>query len=226
MLKLATDIERKYYEDFMYPWQDEIFSVLRSEKFYLTGGTCLSRFYYQHRYSDDLDFFFDGTMFSREEFEADFRVIINEIGKAYKYQLSIDSEHFKQAFLIKDQYELKIDFVYEPVKSIGARKHNGVIVIDNKENLVSNKLSTIYNRKTSKDYTDLFYLLQEYHLEEVIRWAEEKMVPLDYESTILCLVDGTFQGDVCLTKAIDENQFISFTKGLIQDLLNHAKKVR
>lgn len=25
--------------------------------FFLTGGTALSRFYYNHRYSDDLDFF-------------------------------------------------------------------------------------------------------------------------------------------------------------------------
>lgn len=226
MLRIANDNDHKFYSELMYPWQDEIFKLVGSGKFYLTGGTCLSRFYYQHRYSDDLDFFFDGSIFAQEEFEADFRVIIHEIGKIYPYQLSIDSEHFKQAFLIKDQHRLKIDFVFEPVKSIGMRKHNGVIVTDNKENLVSNKLSTIYNRKTSKDYIDLFYLLQEFSLEEVIKWAEEKMVPLDYESTILCLVDGTFEGDVYLTKALDENQFIDFTKGLINDLLQHAKKVR
>lgn len=226
MIKLATKEHRKFYDEFLYPWQDEIFALIKSQKFYLTGGTCLSRFYYQHRYSDDLDFFFDGINYTKEEFEVEVRVIISEIGKRYKYHLRIDSEFFKQLFVIKESKELKIDFVFEPIKSIGTRTHNGIFLVDNKENLVANKLSTIYNRKTSKDYIDLFYLLQEFNLEEVIIWAEEKMVPLDYESTILCLIDGTFEGDVFLIKEIQQDKFADFTKKLVNELLKHAKTVR
>ncbi len=43
----------------LYKLQDEVLkTVFETEReFYLTGGTCLSRFYAAKRYSDDLDFF-------------------------------------------------------------------------------------------------------------------------------------------------------------------------
>ena len=48
---------KKYYEN-LYKLQDEILKVFfeNSNEFYLTGGTCLNRFYINKRYSDDLDF--------------------------------------------------------------------------------------------------------------------------------------------------------------------------
>ena len=47
----------------LYNLQDEVFAVVfKTENiFYLTGGTCLSRFYKAKRYSDDLDFFADNS---------------------------------------------------------------------------------------------------------------------------------------------------------------------
>jgi predicted nucleotidyltransferase component of viral defense system len=43
----------------LYELQDEVLKVVfeTEREFYLTGGTCLSRFYVEKRYSDDLDFF-------------------------------------------------------------------------------------------------------------------------------------------------------------------------
>ncbi len=43
----------------LYRLQDEVLAelVTLGTGFYLGGGTALSRFYLQHRYSDDLDFF-------------------------------------------------------------------------------------------------------------------------------------------------------------------------
>lgn len=43
----------------LYELQDEVLEVVFSVEniFYLTGGTCLSRFYQEKRYSDDLNFF-------------------------------------------------------------------------------------------------------------------------------------------------------------------------
>jgi len=43
----------------LYKLQDKVLDVVFSAEriFYLTGGTCLSRFYKEKRYSDDLDFF-------------------------------------------------------------------------------------------------------------------------------------------------------------------------
>ena len=43
----------------LYDLQDRVLNVIfeTEQIFYLTGGTCLSRFYQEKRYSDDLDFF-------------------------------------------------------------------------------------------------------------------------------------------------------------------------
>ena len=51
---------------------NEVFSITKS--FYLTGGTALHRFYYDIRYSDDLDFFCIDEYYSYE-----IREIINNL---------------------------------------------------------------------------------------------------------------------------------------------------
>jgi hypothetical protein len=45
-----------FYLNKLYPLQDEVLNLLTKPEvdFYLTGGTALSRYYLQHRYSDDL----------------------------------------------------------------------------------------------------------------------------------------------------------------------------
>lgn len=49
----------KYYTENLYPFQDGVLNIVKKSNtpFYLTGGTALSRGYFQHRYSDDLDLF-------------------------------------------------------------------------------------------------------------------------------------------------------------------------
>lgn len=47
----------EYYNNILYPLQDRITPLFKDSPFYLTGGTALSRGYYNHRYSDDLDYF-------------------------------------------------------------------------------------------------------------------------------------------------------------------------
>ena len=51
--------QSEFYEKNLYPLQDGVLNVLNQSdtNFFLTGGTALSRAYYNHRYSDDLDFF-------------------------------------------------------------------------------------------------------------------------------------------------------------------------
>ncbi len=49
----------EYYTTSLYPLQDGILKIVThlNTPFYLTGGTALSRCFFHHRYSDDLDFF-------------------------------------------------------------------------------------------------------------------------------------------------------------------------
>ncbi|MCP4129800.1 MAG: nucleotidyl transferase AbiEii/AbiGii toxin family protein [bacterium] len=53
------DSYEKFYREKLYPFQDGVLNIVKKLKtpFYLTGGTALSRCYYNHRFSDDLDFF-------------------------------------------------------------------------------------------------------------------------------------------------------------------------
>ncbi len=58
-LTKASEEELREYREKVIPLQDEIFSALSplGDVIYLTGGTALARFYYDHRISEDLDFF-------------------------------------------------------------------------------------------------------------------------------------------------------------------------
>ena len=68
LLKKATQKEMDFYYKILYPIQDRVLEKIQSKGFYLTGGTPLSRFYFHHRFSDDLDFFYDGFKFPKEDF--------------------------------------------------------------------------------------------------------------------------------------------------------------
>ncbi|MBN1756377.1 nucleotidyl transferase AbiEii/AbiGii toxin family protein [bacterium] len=137
MLRLANSKEIEFYENFLYPFQDKIFELIQSEMFYLTGVTCLSRFYYEHRYSDDLDFFFDGFNYPEEKFEIDFRKIVERISNNYEIKILDSSLYFKRMIVYKDEQPLKIEFIFEYFKTIGSRKIEKNIKFDSKENIVN-----------------------------------------------------------------------------------------
>ena len=67
----------------LYALQDEILQIVfgLENDFYLTGGTALHRFYYNGRYSDDLDFFVSNS----QTFSEDINEIIQSL-KEKNYQ--------------------------------------------------------------------------------------------------------------------------------------------
>ena len=124
----ATKEDIVFFEDFLYPLQDEIFKFFQTDRFYLSGGTCLSRFYYHHRYSEDLDFFFDGFLYPKEEFE------------------------------------------------------------------------------------------------QAAKWTEHKVVPLDYEGTIIAFANHNLEGTLLLKDDISRDDFNDFVSKLFRKLIAYAKK--
>jgi len=224
MCRKASPVEIDHYENILYPFQNEVFELIRTNKFYLSGGTCLSRFYYHHRYSDDLDFFFDGYLYSKDEFEIVFREIINRISEAYQTNISVDGEYFKRGFLVKNNIELKIEFIYENFKNVGQRQQEKNMLIDSKENIATNKLTAIYDRKTSKDFIDLYYLLKDVDFDQVAKWAEYKIVPLDYEGTLLAMANQNLEGTVLMKGEFSEIDFNNFQIELIDKMMKYARK--
>lgn len=220
----ASEQEIRFHEGIVYPFQDEVFRLIQTDRFYLSGGTCLSRFHYHHRYSEDLDFFFDGFQYAKEEFEIIFREIINRLSEKFKTEITLSGDYFKRGFVYKNEVAMKVEFIYENYRSIGQREKVNNILIDSKENVATNKLTAVYDRKTAKDFFDLYYLLREIDFEQVAAWAELKVVPLDYEGVLIAFADPNLEG-IALTKhSISLQDFEYFVKDLIRRMIDYAKK--
>lgn len=99
-----------YYND-LYSLQDEALNVIQSAKtkFYLTGGTAVSRVYTHHRYSDDLDFFVNHD----SDFAKEVKKIEETLTAHYKENFSITyrSSSFFRGLIFKNDITLKVEMV-------------------------------------------------------------------------------------------------------------------
>lgn len=156
----------------LYELQDDILaSIFKVEnEFYLTGGTCLSRFYKEKRYSDDLDFFTHRS--SRFSFAV--KNIKQELHKRFKLITEVDSKDFIR-FRIDDT--LQVDFIND----VSSRYKDVVItddhyIIDNVENILSNKITAVMGRDNPKDIFDIYLICKYYSFswKDILESAHEK----------------------------------------------------
>jgi predicted nucleotidyltransferase component of viral defense system len=147
----------EYYTNILYPLQDKAIPAFKDSPFYLTGGTALSRGYYHHRYSDDLDYFVNNSPeFQRiaEEVIIKLTDIFNDI------KISLKDTHFVRIFTSEEK--LKIELINDVPSHIGTLIDHPVLGrIDSKENILANKLTAIVDRTMPKDMVDLYFLLQD-----------------------------------------------------------------
>lgn len=156
----------------LYALQDKVLDKVFSfeHEFYLTGGTCLSRFYQQKRYSDDLDFFAN----SSNVFGFTLKKIKALLGKDFNLEVKIEVKDFSR---LQIDHSLQLDFVNDRVphyKDLIVLK-NGY-VIDNIENILSNKITAVMGRDDPKDIFDI-YLIARFHTfdwGEILQSAREK----------------------------------------------------
>lgn len=158
----------------LYKLQDEILKIVSylESNFYLTGGTALHRFYYNGRYSDDLDFF----VTNGENFNEDVNEIIEEL-KEKKYSIVEDVKSRDFCRITVNQL-LQLDFVNDRVYRYKKSNIINGIKIDNKINILTNKINTIINRDEEKDVFDLFCLAyhEEFNWEEIFKIANKKAI--------------------------------------------------
>ncbi|MGM0520226.1 MAG: nucleotidyl transferase AbiEii/AbiGii toxin family protein [Campylobacterota bacterium] len=156
----------------LYLLQDEVLKVVfeTENEFYLTGGTCLSRFYVEKRYSDDLDFFTNQS--------PRYNFAIKNIKKALKEEFElvteVESKDFTR-FKINDL--LQVDFVND----IAYRYKEPIIneknyLLDNIENILSNKITAVIGRDNPKDIFDIYLIWNNYEIDwsEILRSAHQK----------------------------------------------------
>jgi len=127
-------------------------------QFYLTGGTALAGFYFQHRYSEDLDFF------SEEEFDV---TQIDVFLRQVKPNLGFSEVDFRQSFnrnifLLKfDDEILKTEFTYFPFPRIEKGEMEEGVIVDSLLDIAVNKLFTIHQQARARDFIDLYLLCKE-----------------------------------------------------------------
>src|SRR5258708_2519671 len=121
--------------------------VLR--QFYFTGGTALSAFYLQHRYSDDLDFF------TKDKFDTQQILdLIQTWSKKYNFTFTSEFQEVVYIFLLTFQNNstLKLDFGYYPYQKIKEVVLVDGISTDSLADIAVNKLLTVTQRNTVKDF--------------------------------------------------------------------------
>lgn len=146
----------EYYNNILYPLQDRVFPLFNDTPFYLTGGTALSRGYYHHRFSDDLDYFVN----YHSDFQRTSEIQIEKLVKAFKNtEVDYKGEYFYRVFI---EEKLKIEMVNDVPSHIGKLVNHPILgIIDSKENILANKLTAIVDRTLPKDIVDIYFLIKE-----------------------------------------------------------------
>jgi predicted nucleotidyltransferase component of viral defense system len=137
-------------------------------RFFLTGGTALSRAYYHHRYSDDLDFFVNDD----PEYADQLKLIFSKLHEdGFSWDTTRDfvsDKAFTTLKVYREESEigLKLDFVNDVAAHFGEIMKTKLFDrTDSIRNMTSNKLTALF-RYAAKDVADL----REIALHESIDW--------------------------------------------------------
>lgn len=165
--------------DILTPLQRTMLDLVFSDNwfrdhFYLTGGTALAAFYLHHRYSDDLDFFSHGI-----ELMPITKLMDDMQKKSGKPISRVQTSPGFMRFIVDN--ELKLDFVSDVDFRISTPHCIGGVMVDDIKNIAVNKVTAILGRFDSKDYVDLYMLIQKekYDILDLLALGQKKDAGLD-----------------------------------------------
>jgi predicted nucleotidyltransferase component of viral defense system len=162
----------RYYEESLYPLQDGVMNIISKcgTRFFLTGGTALSRAYYSHRYSDDLDFFVNDDI----EYAEQVKIILSKLKEnGFSWNTNIDFVSTQTYTSLKVRQGestalLKLDFVNDVASHFGEIIKTGIFYrTDSIRNMLSNKLTALF-RFAAKDVADI----REIAIRETVNWKQ------------------------------------------------------
>lgn len=173
--------------------------------FYFTGGTALSYFYLQHRYSEDLDFFSD-SKFDNEVILS----LIEKWSKEYGFTYSSNFAEVVYMFFLKfkNNTKLKVDFAYYPYKRLEKGTMINNITVDSLTDIAVNKLLTITQRADVKDFVDYYFLREKYSVWDLLEGVKvkfgQKIEPLLLSSDFLKVEDFEYLPRMIKPLTLDE----------------------
>ncbi|MBI4130236.1 nucleotidyl transferase AbiEii/AbiGii toxin family protein [Candidatus Roizmanbacteria bacterium] len=153
------------------------------ERFYFTGGTALSIFYFHHRLSEDLDFFSESA-FSEETVQQ----FMSFCAQKYNFKVTVRKPQGVNMLVYQLDFGskgwLKVDFNHFPYKRIEEGKPTNDLTIDSLRDIGANKLTTIVQRTQVKDFVDLYFLLKEFTIWDLLYGVEVKF-KMEYERLMI-----------------------------------------
>ncbi len=141
--------------------------------FYLAGETALA-LYYGHRFSVDLDWF-------KNDFSPTsvFRKKLSGLG-----DLTVDEE--SEGTFHGSLNGVKTSFLRYPYPLLDDKtKYKENVYLASKKDIAVMKLEAVAGRGTYKDFIDIYFLLEEYTLKELLSFLKEKFAGIDYNEAHL-----------------------------------------
>lgn len=136
--------------------------------FYLAGGTGLA-LHFGHRISEDLDFFTQ-TVFDPKR-------LASEVSKKGKFTVT-----GQESGTLHGVFEgAKLSFLYYPYRMLRELKRDGNFSLADTLDIGCMKIDTIASRGKKKDFIDLYFLMQQYSLQELLHAYEEKYADVKYD---------------------------------------------
>ncbi len=221
--RLATPEEVEFYEKVLYPVQDKILNIVGKNfgnLLYLTGGTALSRFYFLHRLSEDIDIF--TTTGNVSDIVHNLVVSLESLG--YRVEIDSASQIFGKVFVKVDTENfLKINIVKE--RPIEKAKRIKNFYVDNLLNMGVNKITAFEDRAEVKDIIDLYFLTVEGKLSipQLLNLADKKRKPIPYENLLAINVWGAV-GSALMLREISIEELTNFLAKLKQQVEENIKK--
>ena len=189
--------------------------------FYLTGGTALGRFYLNHRYSEDLDFFVNNS----PDFTKHILVIKNELQNQFKTDISkaIVTDEFARFFIDDNDTYLKVEFVNDVAYRAGIPVKSNQGNIDTVPNILSNKLTAIVGRDEPKDVFDIVTIATNFSFnwQKIFNHAKEKAMinEIDVEQRLFTFPVSSLSNVDWLIKPIDIGIFEQQLRKIADDFL-------
>ena len=217
----ATPAELDFYRTKLYPLQDRVFEVasVYEDAIYLTGGTALARFFFEHRLSEDLDFFTLGDDLRR--------IATDLIARLEGRGLSVSVErldvYFARFYVLQADVQLKVEFAREYHRVDGLIKTDHDVFVNSLADIGANKISAFEDRAEIKDIIDLYFITQRLPLARLCELADVKRVPVAYENLLAINAQG-LAGRALITVDLDEGSLGSFLAGLKHDVELEVKK--
>ena len=203
---------QQYYLENLYPLQAAIIQIVngRTDPFYLTGGTALSRGYLNHRYSANLVFFTNNNPSFIKACDSALKGLKGE-GFKIKDDASNLPYFIRKIIFAKgmsNPISIQVDFINDiAVHFGGIINHPSLGRLDNLQNILTNKLCAVLERNEARDVIDIWAICKklDFSWADILREADMKSESIDSRNisgTILSLPEKEFDNIKWVSKPL------------------------